>query len=195
MKKVILALSTFVLLATASMSMYAQVDKKDDKEKPTTIDAWRQAMPQNEINPNDVVVDQTQSTDDKKNTESEAEIENIIAALERRLAAARIKGDKGTLSYLLADDFVPVGEMFDKTQTDKLTYINWVAENPIFSSHKLEKITVRVYGTTAIAMINYKKPKENDVSVNEDFVVTNIWVKNGDVWQTVSHHISRSPKS
>ncbi|MDQ3635357.1 MAG: nuclear transport factor 2 family protein [Acidobacteriota bacterium] len=196
MKKVILALNTIVLLASASIGIHAQEGKKNDKNKTTTIDAWRQALPQSEVNPNDLPAPLNEPQEVEENVESAAEIEKNITGLEMKLMTALKQGDSATLSYLLADDFVPVGEMFNDSQADKLAYINWASKNSNLKSHKLDKIIVRVYGTTAVTTVHYKnQEKANGSSINEDFIVTDVWVKRGSLWQAVSHHISRIPKS
>lgn len=192
MKKVILAISTFVLLASASIGAYAQEGKKSDKTTTTTLDAWRQALPQSEVNPNDLPASLNEPQEIENDVESAAEIEKTITDLEMKLTAAIKKGEAGTLSYLLADDFVPVGEMFKDSKPNKLSYINWASNNSNLKTHKLDKIMVKVYGATAVATVHFKnQAKANDSLMNEDFIVTDVWIKRGDLWQVVSHHISK----
>ncbi len=200
MQKVILAVTVFVFITTASIGIHAQEKKKNDTNKPqtTTIDAWRRAFPQIQEESTDVPAYPTRTDPEitEEYVESAAEIEKTIVDLERKLMTAFKQSDAGTLSYLLADDFMAVGENLNDTQPNKIGYIQWVSKNPKFKSYKLDKISIRIFGKTAIATVHYKhQAAATGSSVNEDFIVTDVWVKNGDLWQAVSHHVSRMPKS
>ncbi|MGI8670057.1 MAG: nuclear transport factor 2 family protein [Aridibacter sp.] len=191
MQKIRLIITTILLTILASVAVHAQETKKpDQKPQTTTLDAWRQAFPQNEVTTDTV---ETIPAENEDKVESAAEIQAKITSLEKKLAAA-VKGrDAGTLSYLLADDFMPVGENITNDQSNKLGYIDWVSNNPKLKSYDLENINVRVYGSTAVATIRYKQTA--DSSADGNMVATDVWVKRGDLWQVVSHHTSRSPKT
>lgn len=201
MKKVIIVLTTFVLITLASIGIHAQeVKKKNDSNKPTTttIDAWRQALPGAEMTTTDAATTTVQSepNETEDNLESAIEIEKTISGLERKLLAAFKQGDSATLSYLLADDFMAVGENMTDLQPNKTGYMDQVAKNSNLKSYNMEKMSVRVFGTTAVATVFYKHSAAATSSATDvDLVATDVWVKRGNLWQAVSHHISRMPKS
>lgn len=198
MKKLVLVIVAFIFITSVSIITYAQEQKKsDDKNKQTTADVWRRNFPQSEIS-TEPALDSVQNEPDNnaENVESAAEIEKTISNLERKLLAAHKQGDAATLSYLLADEIIAIGENTTDSQSDKMGYMDWVTKNSNLKSYKLEKIMVRVYGMTAIATVHYKQQAPiTDSSAATDIIATDVWIKRGELWQVVSHHISQMPKS
>ena len=199
MRKMILVIMPALLLITlASAGARAQGTDKKETEKTTTLDAWRQALPdadQSANMPPTVAMDE--SKDNVESEETPAQIEKRILDLERRLLEALKMRDSATLKRFLADDFVLAGMNLTGTeaQSVKTRYIEWALRNLELKSYNLEKTTVRVYPSTAIVTFNYKRQASvAGAPADGDFIVTDVWVKRGKRWQAASHHISLLPK-
>lgn len=198
MRKIILAIMPALLLMTlASLSARAQGTVKKETEKTTTLDAWRQALPDGESSNTPPVVAMDESKDNVESEETPAQIEKRILDLETRLMEALKLRDSVALKRFLADDFILAGLNITGTpaQSDKTRYIEWALKNLELKSYNLEKPTVRVYPTTVIVTFNYKRQAMVAGSpADGDFIVTDVWVKRGKRWQAASHHISLLPK-
>jgi ketosteroid isomerase-like protein len=188
-----------LLLILVTVGARAQGTEKKETEKTTTLDAWREALPDGDQSAN--IAPKVAPGDSKDNVESEetpAQIEKRILDLERRLMEALKTRDAATLKRFLADDFILAGMNFsgNAAQTDKTRYIEWALKNLELKSYNLEKTTVRVYPSTAIVTFNYKRQASVAGSpADGDFIVTDVWVKRGKRWQAASHHISLLPKT
>jgi ketosteroid isomerase-like protein len=200
MQKMILVITTFLLITAANISAYAQTPEKKEPEKKeaTTADAWRQALPTNEQtydSPAPVVMEE--STDNVEVRETAAQIETRILDLERRLMEAFKKRDSATLKQLLADDFVPAGANITESQSDKTRFIEWALKNSELKSYAAEKTKVRVYPSSLAIVTTYYKQQTviGGVPTEVDFTATDVWVKRKKQWQAVSHHVSQLPKT
>ncbi len=196
MQKMILFITALFLIASASINAAAQGTEKKEGEKTTTLDAWRQAVPESEQNPNaQPVVVMEESRDNIEAEETAAQTEKRILELERRLMEALKQRDSVALKQLLAKDFVPAGVNIAESKADKINYIDWAQKSLELKSYNVEKIMVRVYETTAIATVQYKQQATvGGTPSNGDFIATNVWIKRGKRWQAVSQHISQLPK-
>ena len=193
MKNIILITAAFVLLATLSGVARAQSDDKKPAEKSTTADAWQQALPQ-AVQGLPVAVNEDAA--DNVAADKPAQTQEIIVELERKLFAAVKQRDVAALTQLLATDFTSAGINSAESKSDKFNYIDWAQKSFEVKSYDVEKITVRVYGKTAVATIRYKQQANvGSVAANGDFVATDVWIKRANQWQTVSHHVSPVPKS
>jgi len=193
-KMILVTIPALLLLTLASVSASAQGTEKKETEKTTTLDAWRQALPDGSANTPPIVA-MDESKDNVESEETPAQIEKRILDLERRLMEALKLRDSVTLKRFLADDFILAGLNLSGTQSDKTRYIEWALKNLELKSYNLEKTTVRVYPSTAIVTFNYKRQAIVAGSpADGDFIVTNVWVKRGKLWQAASHHISLLPK-
>lgn len=190
MQKTILIITTLVLFGAASINAYAQDTETKKSGNTSTIDAWREALPGKEEPYTDP------SAENKNNVEeTAADIERKVMSLEQNLMDAYKQRNSETLKTILADDFMPAGANINIAKPNKNTYISWALKNSELSAYAIEKITVRVYGTTALATVNYKKQTTAaDAPSGENLTATDVWVKNGTEWQLVSHHLSPSPK-
>lgn len=195
MKKRILIFASFLLVAFGGSEAAAQGVEKKEAEKPktTTVDAWRDAVPQSE-QPAPVLV-MEESKDNVESEEQSAQIEKRILDLERRLMEATRQRDAVSLNSLLADDFVAAGVAAAEPPTNKARFIEWAEKNLVLKSYVLDKITVRVFQTAAVVTFNYKRQATLGGSPSDgDFAVTNVWLKRGKRWQAVSHHVSQLSK-
>lgn len=199
MRKMILVIIPALLFITlASASVRAQGTEKKETEKTTTIDAWKQALPDGDQSADTPLkVAMGDSKDNVESEETPAQIEKRILDLERRLMEAVKLRDAAALQRFLADDFILAGMNLTGTaaQSDKTRYIEWALKNLELKSYNLEKTTVRVYSSTAIVTFNFKRQASVAGSpADGDFIVTDVWVKRGKRWQAASHHISLLPK-
>jgi len=197
MQKTILVTTAFLLITLTGIGANAQsTDKKEnEKNKTTTVDAWRNALPQSETTEAPPVVVMEESKDNVEAAEEEAQIEKRILELEQRLMEALKQRDSAALKHLLADDFMLAGVNIPGSQPDKTRFIEWAQKKLELKSYNVQKTTVRVYPTTAVVTTNYKRQASIAGSPTDgDFIVTDVWVKRGKLWQAVSHHISRLEK-
>lgn len=197
MQKTILVTTAFLLITLTGIGANAQsTDKKEnEKNKTTTVDAWRNALPQSETTEAPPVVVMEESKDNVEAAEDEAQIEKRILELEQRLMEALKQRDSAALKHLLADDFMLAGVNIPGSQPDKTRFIEWAQKKLELKSYNVQKTTVRVYPTTAVVTTNYKRQASIAGSPTDgDFIVTDVWVKRGKLWQAVSHHISRLEK-
>lgn len=197
MQKTILATAALLLITLSGISADAQAtDKKDnEKNKTTTVDAWRNAIPEGE-NTSPPVVVMEESTDNVEAAENAAQTEKRILDLEQRLMEALKGRDSIALKGLLADDFVFAGVNIPGAQPDKIRFIDWAQKKLEIKSYDIKKTSMRIYRTTAIVTTNYKRQATTaGAPTDGDFVVTDVWVKRGKLWQAVSHHVSQSEKS
>jgi hypothetical protein len=196
MQKMILVVTVLLLMTSANINAHAQGTEKKEGEKTTTLDAWRQAIPEGEQNPNSqpvVVIEE--SKDNVEAEETAAQTEKRILELERRLMEAFKQRDSIALKQLLAKDFVPAGASVTESKSERINYVDWAQKNLELKSYSVEKISVRVYDTTAITTIHYNRQATVGGSPsNGDFIATNVWVKRGKRWQAVSHHVSQLSK-
>ena len=198
MRKLILATAAFVFISVSGVAAFAQSTDNKEEKKPetTTIDAWRGALPASE---QPAYVPPPKSNDRLNNDadveETPAEIEKRILDLEGSLMEAVKLRDSKTLRNLLSDDFVVAGINIPGAQTDKARYINWARNKLTLKSYTMERPTVQPFATAAVVTYNYKRQATiGDAPSDGDFTVTDVWVKRGNRWQAVSHHISPMPK-
>lgn len=196
MQKTILAAAAFACIALTGIGAKAQstnpANEKKAEPTTTTIDAWRQAVPQSE---QPAYVPPPKSEDGLKNdpdrAETPAEIEAVILELEARFMESLKQRDAKTLRSLLSNDFVFAGINAPGAQTDKMRFIDWAQKKFALKSYSLERPVVHSYATSAVVTYNYKRQASiGDSSSDGDFAVTDVWVKSGNRWQAVSHHIS-----
>jgi hypothetical protein len=193
MQKTILATAAIILIGLTGTGAHAQATgkKDDEKNKTTTVDAWRTAIPESEnVNASPVVV-MEESRDNVEGAEDAAQTEKRILDLEQRLMEALKLRDSVALKGLLADDFVFAGVNIPGTQPDKTRFIDWAQKKLEIKSYEVQKTTVRLYLRTAVVTTIYKRQANiAGAPTNGDFVVTDVWVKRGKLWQAASHHIS-----
>ena len=195
MQKMILIIATLFLITSASIDAHAQNTEKKEPEKTTAVDAWRQALPESEQTSNTPVVVMDESTNRVEVRETPEQVEERILALEQKLMEALKGRDSVALKYLLADDFIPAGVNITAAQPDKTRFIEWSLKNLEIKSYTVEKTTVRVYQSTAVVTVQYKRQAAvAGVPSDGNFIATDVWVRRGKQWQAVSHHVSPLPK-
>ncbi len=197
MRKMILLITTLLLITSASIDAHAQnTEKKESEKTTTTVDAWRQALPaESEQSSNAPVVVMDDSSNRVEARETPAQVEKRILDLEQKLMEALKGRDSVALKYLLADDFLPVNVNITAAQPDKTRFIELSLKNSELKSYTVEKTTVRVYQSTAVVTVQYKQlAAVGGAAADNNFIATDVWVRRGKQWQAVSHHVSPLPK-
>jgi hypothetical protein len=191
MRKIILVTAVFTLITLTHFSVDAQ--EKTEKPKTATVDAWRNAIPVNEQPPTSpTIVDP--DANDPEVVETPAQIEKKVLELEKTMLEALKGRDSVTLKSLLADDFLLTGINIAGAKSDKAGYIDWALKNLELKTYILDKPKVRTYPATVVVAYDYKRQASIGGTPSDgDFVVTSVWVKRGNRWRAVSHHISPKP--
>lgn len=192
MHKITPLMAVILLLTLANLTANAQDKEKTEKPKTTTVDAWRNALPVSEQPPTSASTDESSVPEV---AETPAEIEKKVLALEKNLMEALKTRDSAALKNLLADDFLLAGINIAGTKSDKIRYIDWAVKNLELKTYILDKTVVRAFPTTAIVTYSYKRQANIGATPSDgEFTVTDVWVKRGERWLAISHHISPSPK-
>ena len=117
-----------------------------------------------------------------------------IARLEHEWAAAFLAHDVKTVDRILADDYVGVdGRAMVSDKKSELEEVkNTEAGDFELLDDQISDITVRVYGTTAVAnAISNEKARFKGKEIAPRYRRTTVWVKRDGRWQCVSFHASR----
>jgi ketosteroid isomerase-like protein len=194
MPKIMAVTATLLLVTFASLNTHAQDKKEAEKPKTSTVDAWRNAMPVNEQPPTGATVVDPDANDPEV-VETAAQIEKRVLELEKTMMEALKARDAATLKSLLADDFLFAGINIVGAKSDKIGYLDWALRNLELKAYIFDKAVVRAYPAAAVVTYRYTRQATiGGAAADGDFVVTNVWVKRGNRWRTVSHHISPTPK-
>jgi ketosteroid isomerase-like protein len=119
--------------------------------------------------------------------------ESEIRRLEELLNNALSKVDTKTIDELWSDDFIfvtPSGRIANKAQ--RLAGLKpLVASEPSLVS-VLDDVQVRVYGTSAVAIVKTTwHGTIGDKPFADPYVATHVWVRSGDHWRLASAHVSQ----
>ncbi len=176
-------------------TILAQNTPRDDetsKKPATTLDAWRQALPEAE-----------QQLPLGGNAENAEEDENLGGDVEKRLIDlehtwidAVKRHDETSLARILSPDFTLTDERSTTNPTDRERYINRVTRSWRLGTYRIDKTTVRLYGNAAVVNIWYMQ--QGEVRGKEtigEFLATDVWVKQNGRWQVVSRHMSQQAKA
>lgn len=181
------ATAVVFLLLTAVDSTPAQDKGLEQRKTGTTIDAWKEALPQLE-SANDAT-----STVRVAEWDSPVEIEKSLNDLERDWMIALKAGNSGMLKRLLAPEFTlsstkaAQGWVIGRNQYLKQNFSDWRIE-----SHGLDGLEVHVYGNTAVVHGWYKQqPAVVGEGREGDFLFTDVWVQRAGNWKAVSRHLSQ----
>lgn len=181
--------ATLALACLLALVASAQTPSRQDdsSQKPTTtVDAWREALPQGE-----------ETTPASGNGETAGagetieQIERRLLALEQRWAGAVKMGDAATLKRVLSDDFTFAGGRAVDALADKTQYIERALADTKRAAPVLDRATVRVYGETAVVNAWYKQLAADAAhGQGGSLLVTDVWIKQGRRWRAVSRHAS-----
>jgi ketosteroid isomerase-like protein len=193
MKYLKLACMFGIVVAGAAVPSYSQKPEKTDapSSKTTTLDAWRNAVPQSEVTS---VAPVLMENADAEVIESASQIKKRILDLEQRFLEAIKSRDADGLNALLADKVSIAGVDLPGNKPEKIGFIDWAQKRFVLKEYLLEKTSIQLFGSVALVSSVYKRQASLDGAPSDgDFVVTNVWAKTGKEWQAVSHHISPRP--
>lgn len=191
----VLGMVILALVATGTLWSQTPEKKETDKSKPTTIDAWRDALPQSEA-PAAPVGSEGLTGDGMEIRESTSEIENRLIGMEERFLDAVKRRDAELLRPLLAHDFMPTGMSFAGPSAGKTYFLARAGKESALAGYQIEKTTARVYDQTVVTSVKYKKTPATSAGVasGPDLIATGVWVFRDNKWEVVSHHLSPAPK-
>lgn len=190
MRKFLFLFAALLIAFSSNTVSFAQETGKKEDEKPkttTTLDAWREALPQNEL-PAYQPPPAERSRNNGEIEESSEQVGNRVFALEQTLLESLKQRDSAALDQLLIDDFMLSGINLEGAQPDKSRYINWSLKNADLKSYTVEKTSIRAYPTIAIITVQYKNAA---ATADGNIIATDVWVKNGKQWQLLSRHLGQ----
>jgi ketosteroid isomerase-like protein len=115
-------------------------------------------------------------------------VEQTITNLEQEWVAAILAKDAATIDRLLADGFVGTTDDQRYYKADAIEDVR-TGEHMVLT---LDNIQVRVYGDTAIAIMDQEEQSRHAVKdFSGHYLFTNIWVKQNGQWRVVGSHGSR----
>ena len=118
---------------------------------------------------------------------SSAEAERYIAQRSKEWTYCFTSGDALVMEQILASDFVNTGPRGDKS--DKAESIAAARKGPdLFLSTQLAEITVKVYGSTAIAFGGDILKLRSDAPAEIRTAWTDTWLLRNGAWQVVASH-------
>lgn len=188
------AIALVLTVCVAARAQQPSPPKEKDASKPaSTADAWKQAMPQNEVEATsaDAVIGGAAGAE-----ETFEQIEKRLRALEGRWMEAIKTQDGATLDRILADDFTFVGDHTIAASLDKANYTESALKNWRLTSYSFDSLSVRVYGDTAVVNGVYKQQAVvAGKPWSGEFLVTDVWIKQGKRWRVVTRHLSPAAKT
>lgn len=186
----ILRLVAFIFLAFGfalgqSTSKPAEVPPKSDNT--TTVDAWRQALPESENrawNP--------QESEAANSEESFAAVEKTLVELEYAWMEAVKLRDPLKLRQLLAADFTESSAAKKDSPLGKKQYVASALHELTLRSYQFDKLSVRVYPNTVVVDASFSQQASiGEEPWNGSFILTDVWIKQNGSWKAVSRHLSR----
>lgn len=175
-----------------SLTCPAQEKPKEQRESGTTVDAWRNAIPDVE---NRSSASEIEAADTRVRT-SVAEIEKTLFDLEHRWMTAIKLRDAAQLEQVVTDDFVFVSPRLTGSVRDRNQYFAHSLRDLSLLSFSLENLKVRLYGRTALVSGSLTM---NAAVAGDDwsgtYVITDVWINREGFWRAVSRHASLVPSS
>jgi hypothetical protein len=176
-----------LLFHVADAQQGSQKKEPEPNAPANTSEAWRQALPDSE---KPAAVEE--ATPAAGAEESSEMIEKRLTALERKLMESAKLHDAAALKRIIADDFTHTNAQATGATVDKAAYIEQTVRDLTLNSYSFDKLTIRVYGTTAIVNASYKQQALSaGKDVSGEFVVTDVWVKQDNRWRVVARHVSQ----
>jgi ketosteroid isomerase-like protein len=119
-------------------------------------------------------------------------IEQELVKLENEWARAWQQPDPAALESILADDFTLTSSRSKGEITNKRQYIDTTLKLVRGESYSFEKMTVRIYGDTAVINAQFQQTATfAGQDWSGEFLLTDVWVKRGERWRVVARHASR----
>lgn len=162
-----------------------------EKEKPPTgsaVETWRQSLP-----PEAETQTLSDENGDMQPLPANDETQKAILLLEQGWIEAIKVGDADSLSQLLSGDFIFVSPRANHV-TNRNEYLNHAIRDLRLTSSELEKLTVRLFGRTAIVggLLKQKGSVKGE-DVGGSYLFTDVWINRGGIWRVVCRHESPLP--
>lgn len=186
------ALWALILAPAAARAAFAQ-DRRGGEQKPaTTLDAWRQALPPEAETERVASAEESNGAPTRPSRE---EIEKGLISLEIKWMEALKLRDAGTLTQVLAEDFVSVSPRSAGVVSDRAGYLEHAARELKLTSYEFEGLTVRLYGRTALVSgrLTQTASAANGEDLGGSYIFTDVWVSRDGAWRVVSRHASPLP--
>jgi len=123
---------------------------------------------------------------------TDKQIEQEISRLEHEWFNAVLEHDTDALNHIIADDCSFAGALPEGRLADKKLYIEDGTMSAVEDvSYIYDRVRFRVYENTAIVNTVFKfQATVGGTEMNGAYLLTDVWVKNGDGWQVVMRHSS-----
>lgn len=119
-------------------------------------------------------------------------VEQELVKMENEWARAWQLPDQEALESLLGDDFLLLSERSKGEVVNKRQYIDSTLKLVRGDGFSFARLNVRVYGDAAV--VNAWLQQTATFAGRDwsgDFLLTDVWVKRGGLWQAVARHVSR----
>ncbi|MCA1615558.1 MAG: nuclear transport factor 2 family protein [Acidobacteria bacterium] len=185
------ALAFALTFCAAARAQQPSPPKDKEAGKPASAaDAWKQALPESEVE-----ATSADAAPAAAGAETFEQIEKRLRALEGRWMEAIKAQDGAALDRILADDFTFVGDQSVAASLDRSAYTASALKDWKLTSYSFDSLTVRVYGDTAVVSGVFKQQAAaSGKQWSGDFLVTDVWIKQGRRWRVVTRHLSPAPK-
>src|SRR5271167_1400973 len=111
-----------------------------------------------------------------------------LQQLNEQYIDAVLKADVNWYRQHLADDFMCIDS--EATVFDKAAFLQYISLGPYVTDYKLENVTVRIYGETALVQATGLFTRKNGGPGTCRY--TDVYVRAGDDWKVVSAQITRA---
>lgn len=166
-------------------------DNETQKPAPSTLDAWRQALPPEA----ESVKSAEGAAASAQPRASRAEVEKNLIVLEQKWMAALKTRDASVLSQLVSDDFTLVSPRLVVAAGDKEKFFLHAMNDLNLTSFVFGDLNVRLYGRAAV--VSGRMNQSANVAGEDwggSFLVTDVWINRDGFWQVVSRHMSLLPE-
>ena len=124
-------------------------------------------------------------------TESRLADKSTVERLNEQYIAAFMNADVTWYQRYLADDFVCIEP--DATVLSKAEFLRRRSEGPGISDYKLENVSVRIYGDTALVQATGRFTRPDGSQGVSRY--TDIYVRMNGEWKVVSAQITPAPRT
>lgn len=180
-----------VICLTCSAGLAQDASKQNDapqKSSTTTVDTWRQSLPEGESRPN--AIEEKVANDSEESFE---DVEKKLAESEHTWLEAIRLHSASKLKLLLASDFTQASAQTVDALVGKKEYVANALRDETLTSFIFVLVSVRVYANTAVVSGSYnERTAVGAEPLSGNFIFTDVWVRLDGRWQAVSRHLSRT---
>jgi ketosteroid isomerase-like protein len=118
--------------------------------------------------------------------------EQSIIELEHGLMTALQHRDAAALKRYVGDDYTMTAGVTGREVRTREDWMRIGLEEYVIDEFEFEEMVVQHYGTCAIARSRFRQRAEmNGSRRNSTYRMTDVWIRNGDVWQIQARHSQR----